>query len=88
MSRALFKRVSEAKKRPKLLANLASSLNISHDFLGRMKNLTSEVKIFSEVEITSLEKLIGEVEVGRSWGVSGVRGDHISGEAHWGGGGG
>ena len=63
VSRALFKRVSEAEKRPKLLANFASSLNISHDFLARMKNLSSEVQIFTEVEITSLEKLIDEAEV-------------------------
>ena len=35
-----------------------------------------------------LEKLIGEVEVGRSWGVSGEGETTSLGEAHWGGGGG
>ena len=65
VSRALFKRVSEAEKRPKLLAKFASSLNISYDFLARMKNLSSEVQIFTEVEITTLETLIQEAEVQR-----------------------
>ena len=63
MSRALFKRVSEAQKRPKLLGNLAQSLNVSVDFLLRMKNLSSEVQIFTEVEISTLEKLILETQV-------------------------
>lgn len=63
VSRALFKRVSEAEKRPKLMANFASSLNVSHDFLARMKNLSSEVQIFTEVEISTLENLVEEAEV-------------------------
>ena len=56
--------MSEAEKRPKLLAGFASSLNVSHDFLARMKNLSTEVQIFTEVEITTLENLIEEAEVG------------------------
>lgn len=63
ISRGLFKRVSEAMARPKLLANLASSLNTSHDFLAKMKNLSSEIQIFTEVEMTTLENLIVETEV-------------------------
>ncbi len=72
VSRALFKRVKEAEARPKLLAKLAGSFNISQDFLARMKNLTSEVQIFTEVEITTLENLIEETGVRegvcRRWG--------------------
>lgn len=63
VSRAVFKRVSEAVKRPKLLASLVSSLNVSNDFLARMKNLTDDVQIFTKVEITTLEELIIETKV-------------------------
>ena len=63
MSRALFKRVKEAEMRPKLLGKLAASLNISQDFLARMKNLTSDVQIFTEVEMTTLENLVEETGV-------------------------
>lgn len=63
MSKAIFRRVDEAVKRPKMLANLAQSFNISLDFLARMKNLTEEMQIFTEVEISTLETLINETQV-------------------------
>ena len=66
VSRAVFRRVEEAEKRPVLAARLRSSLNISHDFLFRMHNLSGEVQIFTEVEMTSLETLINETEVRRT----------------------
>ena len=59
----MFRRVEEAEKRPVLAARLRSSLNISHDFLFHMHNLSGEVQIFTEVEMTSLETLINETEV-------------------------
>ena len=62
-SRSVFKRVSEMELRPKLLGKLNSSLNISHDFLTRMRNISEEIQIFTEVEMTTLETLIEETEV-------------------------
>ena len=56
--------MKELELRPKFLSKMASSLNVSHDFLERMKNLTSEIQIFTEVEMTTLETLINETEVG------------------------
>ncbi len=67
-SRAVFKRVTETQLRPKLLNNLNTSLNVSRDFLSRMKNLSSELQIFTDVEMTTLETLIEETEV--SWYIS------------------
>ena len=87
VSRALFKRLSEFGKRPKLLANLASSLNISEDFLARMKNLSADVQIFTEVEMTTLEKLITETKV-TDWGRVLERGGGGGKVTDWGRGGG
>ena len=63
VSRALFKRLKEAVERPKLVATLRGSINISHDFVARMKNLSEAVQIFTEVEINTLETLTNETEV-------------------------
>ena len=65
-SRAVFKRVTETQLRPKLLNNLNTSLNVSRDFLNRMKNLSGELQIFTDVEMTTLETLIEETEVSLS----------------------
>ncbi len=65
VSRPLFKRVKEKELRPKVMARLASSVNMSIDFLARVKNLSSEVSVLTEVEITTLESLIQEVQVSR-----------------------
>ena len=62
-SRALFKRVEEFVRRPKYLEAFNVSLNVSRDFLFRMKNLTEDLQIFTEVEISKLESLINETEV-------------------------
>ena len=69
-SRAVFKRVTEAQLRPKLLNNLNTSLNVSRDFLSRMKNLSTELQIFTDVEMTTLETLIEETEVSASLSLS------------------
>ena len=61
-SRAVFRRLNEAVKRPKFLANLKSSINMSLDFLNRMKNFT-EMEILTEVEIATLQNLTMETMV-------------------------
>ena len=63
-SRSLFKRVEEAEKRPKLIAQLVESINISLNFVAGMRNLTGDMQIFTDVEMTSLEKLVNESKVG------------------------
>ncbi len=68
VSRSLVRRVTEAAKRPKLVAALTGSLNLSRQFLSQMKNLSAEVQVFSEVEMTTLETLVNETEVGGAWG--------------------
>ena len=61
-SRAIFRRLNEAIKRPKFLANLKSSINMSFDFLNRMKNFT-EMEILTEVEMATLQNLTMETMV-------------------------
>lgn len=58
--RSLKKRVEEAEKRPKLIDHLRESINISLGFSLYMKNLTGDLQIFTEVEMTTLEKLVNE----------------------------
>jgi hypoxia up-regulated 1 len=61
------KRVKELKERPEALAALNGMLNQSSFFLDSIKNLSSveiEDKVFTDVEIEILEKLINETEVG------------------------
>ena len=62
--RSLLKRVEEAEKRPKLINQLLESINISYGFAFKMRNLTEDMQIFTEVEITSLETLVNETMVG------------------------
>ena len=64
VSRSLFKRLKETEERPKLIDALRSSINISHDFSTRMRNLSKEMQIFTEVEMNTLETLTNETEVG------------------------
>ena len=68
VSRGALRRVREAEERPKLLAHLLQSLNISQDFVARMKNLTDDLQVFTEVEINKLESLANETEVGVAGG--------------------
>lgn len=59
-------RVRELKERPEALAALDSMLNHSSIFLLSVKNLSllsGEDKMFTDVEIETLEKLINETEV-------------------------
>ena len=63
-SRSLLKRVEEAEKRPKLITQLVESINVSLGFAARMRNLTEDLQIFTDVEMTSLETLVNESMVG------------------------
>lgn len=58
-------RVKEMQERPEALAALKSMLNHSEYFLTTAKNLsqTMEDPMFTEVEVTTLEKLINETTV-------------------------
>ncbi|XP_053408991.1 hypoxia up-regulated protein 1-like isoform X2 [Mercenaria mercenaria] len=61
----LGKRVKEFKERPEALATLDGMLNHSSLFLLSIKNLSAieiEDKVFTDVEIETLEKLINETE--------------------------
>ena len=58
--------MKELKERPEALAALNSMLNHSTFFLASVKNLSVidvEDKMFTEVEIETLEKLINETKV-------------------------
>ena len=58
----IFKRLEEAVMRPQLVKKLREHLNLSSDLLSRMKNVSSDLQIFTDVEISSLEKLIYSTE--------------------------
>jgi len=67
-------RVKELKERPEALAALNSMLNHSTFFLASVKNLSVidvEDKMFTEVEIETLEKLINETKVSLVYNVLG-----------------
>lgn len=64
-TKQMEKRVKELKERPEALAALNGMLNQSSFFLDSIKNLSSveiEDKVFTDVEIEILEKLINETE--------------------------
>ena len=62
-SRSLLRRVQEASKRPKLIAQLLEAINISFSFVEKMRNVTDSMQIFTDVEINSLESLANESKV-------------------------
>ena len=69
-SRAILKRMAEAKTRPAAVATLKEVLNMSAYFVGQMKNFSNDSNyskevepIFTEVEITTLETLSNETRV-------------------------
>ena len=69
-SRAILKRMAEAKARPHAVAALKEVLNMSEFFVQQMKNFSNgsnyskEVEqIFTEVEISTLETLSNETRV-------------------------
>lgn len=64
VSRSLFKRVDEAAKRPKLVNHLLETINASFGFVAKMKNMSEELQIFTDVEIDTLESLANESMVG------------------------
>ena len=61
--RAFFDRVKEYQERPKAIEALNSILNYSEHFLVGMKNFTGEDQPFTEVELTTLGKLINDTKV-------------------------
>ena len=61
-AKPLLRRLDEASKRPKLLANMYATINMSLEFLVRMKNL-SELDIFTEVEKKTLVDVSKETQV-------------------------
>lgn len=63
VSRDIMFRLNERKLRPKRLEELKEVLNKSIDFLESTKNMTGEDKPLTEVEWTTLEKLINSIKV-------------------------
>ncbi len=64
LSRPVVRRKQEASKRPELFQRLRNSINVSVDFLGRMKNI-SELEIFTDVEAKTLTDESIAAQVGR-----------------------
>ena len=69
LTNKVWERVKEHQERPEALAALNSVVNGSLTFLNTIKNVTKNAEtpdqaIFTEVEISSLEKVIKETEVG------------------------
>ncbi len=64
LSRPVVRRKQEASKRPELFQHLRSSINISVEFLGRMKNI-SELEIFTDVEAKTLTDESIAAQVGK-----------------------
>ncbi|XP_015795226.1 hypoxia up-regulated protein 1 [Tetranychus urticae] len=62
-ARDVFERVKEHKERPEALKALNEILNISRMFYEGALNTSAEDQIFTEVEITTLGKLVKETEV-------------------------
>ena len=62
-TKSIYFRVTERRHRPLKLDELKEVLNASDHFLISAKNLTGEDKPFTEVEVTSLEKLINSTYV-------------------------
>ena len=56
--------MEEAEKRPKVISQLVESINISFGFAAKLRNLTEELQIFTDVEMTALETLVNESMVG------------------------
>jgi hypoxia up-regulated 1 len=56
LSKPVFRRMNEAKKRPRVMAELLASLNRSYGMVMYMKNI-SEEEIFTKVEMKTLEDL-------------------------------
>ena len=62
-SRPVFRRLKEARSRPKLITELMGALNRSYGMLLYMQNLTEEV--FTKVEMKTLEDLTFETLVNK-----------------------
>jgi hypoxia up-regulated 1 len=58
LTNALFERVQEHKGRPEAMKALNDMLNISTLFLNSAKSMSSDQQIFTDVEISTLDKLV------------------------------
>lgn len=71
VTRPVYVRVDELKKRPEAIASLESTINGSRGFLITIKNMTAvqlladpeEPPVFTPIEIETLERLINETDV-------------------------
>lgn len=71
VTRPVYIRVDELKKRPEAIAALESSINGSRGFVLTIKNMTAaqppadseEPPVFTPVEIETLERVVNETEV-------------------------
>ncbi|XP_064650579.1 hypoxia up-regulated protein 1-like isoform X13 [Lineus longissimus] len=66
-------RVEQTKDRPRALEALKSMLNHSRYFLKSIKNLTADEPIFTEVEVTTLSKLINDTTDWRKKALSDIK---------------
>ena len=62
LTKDLFDRVREHRERPEAVAALKNMLNISEMFYGGAMNVSEEDQIFTDVELTTLNKLIVETK--------------------------
>lgn len=63
ITRDVVARVKEHSDRPEAWQVLFDTLNISRLFATRLRNISSEDSVFTDVELDTLEKLINETTV-------------------------
>lgn len=63
LTKDMFWRHEQARERPQAQEAIKQMLNHSEHFLSGIRNLTSELQIFTEVEVSALAKLIDETKV-------------------------
>ena len=56
-------RISEHENRPKAIAELQSSLNLTNVFKKQLRNMPESSEIYSEKDLKDLEKVSNEVAV-------------------------
>ena len=64
LSRELRLRIAETEERPKAIASMLQSLNLTSGFLVSMKNLPDAKEIYTEKDFEDIEKKFAEVKVG------------------------
>lgn len=63
MSRDLRMRIEESEERPKAIASMLQSLNLSSMFVDSMKKLPDAKEIYSEKDFTDMDKIYNESKV-------------------------